>query len=87
MMLDRCLTSKNLYQVHPVFILMFVAETEVKYPEDLLKFVVSAGDCGVMCSLCAKTFKNKRMLRIIYHDVHIEIPPPHLMCKILLFVL
>jgi len=47
-----------------------VKESEVKYPEDLLKFVVSAGDCGVMCSLCAKTFKNKRDARNHIESIH-----------------
>jgi len=45
-------------------------ETEVKYPEDLLKFVVSAGDCGVLCSICAKTFKNKRDARNHIESIH-----------------
>jgi len=45
-------------------------EAEVKNPEDLLKFVVCGGDGGVMCSLCAKTFKNKRDARNHIESIH-----------------
>jgi len=45
-------------------------ETEVKQPEDLLKFVVTGGDGGVMCSLCAKTFKIKRDARNHIESIH-----------------
>ena len=48
---------------------IFIADIEVKKPEDLLKLVVS-GVGGAMCALCTKSFKNKRDARNHVESIH-----------------